>query len=80
MTEAQATRPHAPGATSGSWERAPQELVGPALAFDLAAESAHLHTELSYQEGDRNANTLVRAPDFRVVLTALRAGTRLQKH
>ncbi|HLH24135.1 MAG TPA: cupin domain-containing protein [Chloroflexota bacterium] len=80
MTEGQANNPHAPGTTTGSWERAPQELAGRALAFDLAVEAAQLRTELSYQEGDRNANTLVKAPDFRIVLTALRRGARLQEH
>jgi quercetin dioxygenase-like cupin family protein len=80
MAEVPTNTPHAPGTTSGSWERAPQELAGRILAFDLAVESAQVRSELSYQEGDRNANTLVKEPDFRIVLTALRPGTRVREH
>ncbi len=80
MAEAQANRPRPPGTTSGSWERAPQALTGDVLVFDLAVEAAQVRTELSYQEGDRNADTLVKAPDFRIVLTALRPGTRVHEH
>ena len=34
----------------------------------------------SWTTGERNGKTLVREPDFRVVLTAMRAGTRLAEH
>jgi quercetin dioxygenase-like cupin family protein len=50
------------------------------LAFDLAAEAGQLRAELAYQEGDRNANTLLKEPGARVVLTALRRGARLHEH
>jgi quercetin dioxygenase-like cupin family protein len=73
-------QPHDAGETSGSPQRAAQQLSGAWLAFDLAAEAAQLRYERGYQEGDRNANTLVKAPNFRIVLTALRAGARLQAH
>jgi quercetin dioxygenase-like cupin family protein len=72
--------PHGAGETSGSPQRAAQHLSGAWLAFDLAAEAAQLRYERGYQEGDRNANTLVKASNFRIVLTALRAGARLQAH
>jgi len=71
---------HGAGETSGSSERAAQHLTGAWLAFDLAAEAAQLRYERGYREGDRGANTLVKAPNFRVVLTMLRAGARLLAH
>jgi quercetin dioxygenase-like cupin family protein len=71
---------HDAGETSGSPQRAPQQLRSPLLAFDLAAEAAQLRYELAYQESDRNANTLLKEPNARVVLTALRQGARLQEH
>jgi quercetin dioxygenase-like cupin family protein len=80
MTQSQTGAPHSQGRTTGSPERAAQQLSGPLLAFDLAAEAAQLQTERGWREGDRNANTLVKTPDFRVVLTALRSGGRLEEH
>jgi quercetin dioxygenase-like cupin family protein len=50
------------------------------LSFDLAAEAAQVQLERGFREGDRNANTLMKATGFSVVLTALRAGTHLQEH
>jgi len=50
------------------------------LTFDLAAEAGQLRAELAYQEGDRNANTLLKEPHVRVVLMALRHGAQLQEH
>jgi quercetin dioxygenase-like cupin family protein len=71
---------HPAGETSGSPMRGPQHLRGALLTFDLAAEAGQLRAELAYQEGDRNANTLLKEPNARVVLTALRQGARLQEH
>jgi len=73
-------QPHGAGETSGSSERATQLLSGAWLAFDLAAEAAQLRYERGYREGDRNANTLVKASNFRVILTVLRAGAQLLAH
>ncbi len=39
-----------------------------------------MRLERGYREGERNANTLVKTPQLRVVLTALRAGSRLHEH
>jgi quercetin dioxygenase-like cupin family protein len=55
-------------------------LTGIQLVFDLEVESAQLRLERGFREGDRNANTLVKAEDFRIVLTTLHAGARLQEH
>ena len=74
------SRHHSPGETSGSPERAPQRLAEPLLAFDLAVEAAQVRYEHGWRDGDRNANTLVHAPDLRVVLIALRRGARMHEH
>lgn len=71
---------HPHGETTGTSERPPQRLVGTMLAFDLAREMALLHEESAWQHGDRNAKTLVKEPDFRIVLIALRAGGRMEQH
>ncbi|MGI8688863.1 MAG: hypothetical protein ACR2M3_09820 [Thermomicrobiales bacterium] len=71
---------HPPGETTGTSERAPQRLASPVLAFDLAQELARLHEEVAWQRGDRNAKTLVKEADFRIVLIALRAGARMEEH
>lgn len=57
-----------------------QPLSGPLLHFDLATEMAHLHQEELWQQMGHNAKTLVKHPDFRIVLTVLKAGARLQEH
>jgi quercetin dioxygenase-like cupin family protein len=80
MAADEAGKAHAPGETTGSPSRAPQQLRGAWLTFDLAAEVGQLRAEPAYLEGDRNANTSVKTPDFRVVLTALRTGARLEEH
>ncbi len=80
MSDEQLRQSYPAGETSGSSERAAQQLVGATQTFDLAAESAQLRYERGFREGDRNANTLVKAPAFRVVLTAMRAGARLEEH
>ena len=71
---------HQPGETTGSSLRGPQQLQGSLLSFDLAAEAGQLRAELTYLEGDRNANTLLKEPQARVVLFALRQGAQLQEH
>ena len=79
MTSSNPSRPP-PGETSGSSQRAPQRLAAPALSFDLTVEANLLRAEQAWRDGDRNANSLVHEPDFRIVLTALRAGARLAEH
>jgi quercetin dioxygenase-like cupin family protein/hemerythrin-like domain-containing protein len=80
MAEQEQGRSRPAGETSGSPQRPAQRMAGPLLRFDLAAELAQLHQEPSWQRGDRNAKTLVRQPDFRIVLTAMKAGARLAEH
>jgi quercetin dioxygenase-like cupin family protein len=69
-----ATRPHRLTTTGGSDEREGRSLVAPLLRFRLRDEAARLRGESAYAGGDRNARTLVKADDFRLVLVAFRSG------
>jgi quercetin dioxygenase-like cupin family protein len=60
--------------------REPHAVAGASLTFDLAAEAERLRQEPTWQAHGHNAKTLVKHPDFRVVLIALRAGARMQEH
>lgn len=60
-------RPHAP------------PMAGQYLEFDLATEVDQLRRETTWNTG-RNARTLIKYDDFRVVLTALQARTRISEH
>lgn len=80
MEQHEQQRHNPPGVTTGSPERPTEQMAATAMAFDLAAELEGLHRERSWTTGERNGKTLVREPDFRVVLTAMRAGTRLAEH
>lgn len=57
----------------------PQAMAAPYLEFDLRGEIEQLQREPEWT-GGRNAKTLVKYDDFRVVLTALRAQARLPSH
>ena len=55
------------------------ELAQPLLQFDLAAEIELLHREDSWQRGTgRSSRTLVKQPDFRVVLVAMKEATEIR--
>jgi quercetin dioxygenase-like cupin family protein len=59
--------------------RSPGQMEGPTLCFDLNAEIERLRGENAWQ-GGRNSKTLVKHPDFRVVLTVLKSNARLHEH
>ena len=59
--------------------RSPGPLESPVLSFDLNSEIARLRGENAWQ-GGRNSKTLVKHPDFRVVLTVLKSNARLHEH
>lgn len=59
--------------------RSPELLEGAILSFDLNGEIKRLREENAWQAG-RNSKTLVKHPDFRLVLTVLQSGTRLHEH
>ncbi len=60
-------------------QRAPDSTAGPYLEFELQAEIEKLRREPAYESG-RNAKTMVKYEDFRVVLTAIKGGTRIHDH
>jgi quercetin dioxygenase-like cupin family protein len=64
--------------TSGS-QRVPDPTAGPYLEFELPAEIETLRREPAYESG-RNAKTMVKYEDFRLVLTAIKGGIRIQEH
>lgn len=57
------------------------ELAQPLLQFDFAAEIEHLRGEESWQRGSgRSSKTLVKHPDFRIVLVAMKRNTEMKEH
>jgi quercetin dioxygenase-like cupin family protein len=80
MVSEHTSKSHPPGETTGTGERAPQRMAAPVLAFDLMHELERLHAEHAWRQGDRNAKTLVKEPDFRIVLVALQEGARMERH
>ena len=59
--------------------RHPVATGGPILDIDLAAMARQLQCE-HYGSGNRNAITLIKHRDFRVLLATVRAGARLARH
>jgi quercetin dioxygenase-like cupin family protein len=55
-------------------------LIGPLLEFDLAAETEQLRQEDPWKTTSRNAKTLVKYADLRIVLIAMKSGTRMEGH
>jgi len=56
-------------------------LSRPVLEFDLANELAQLHQNESWvQPAGRSSKTLIKYPDLRVVLIAMKADTRMHQH
>jgi quercetin dioxygenase-like cupin family protein len=60
-------------------ERPLEPMSSPRLHFDLDAEIRGLWQEDAARAG-RNARTLVKHPDFRIVLIVLRGGSRIDAH
>lgn len=71
---------HPPGETTGTPDRPAQRLAAPVMPFDLTDEVSRLRSEPAWIKGGRSAKTLLKQPDFRVVLTVMMAGTRLAQH
>jgi len=59
--------------------RAKEPTVGPWLDFDLNEQIEQLQNEPYWQSG-RNSKTVVHHEDFRMVVTAIRAGTEIHEH
>jgi quercetin dioxygenase-like cupin family protein len=50
------------------------------MGFNLSKEIVQLHQEEPWLRTGRNSKTLVKQPDFRIVLIALKKGARLEEH
>ncbi len=50
------------------------------ISFALESEAEQLRNAEPYHRNGRNAKTLLKQPEARVVLTVMRAGVRLQHH
>jgi quercetin dioxygenase-like cupin family protein len=59
--------------------RQPVPMSGALLSFDIAEEVRRLQSEQPWQ-AEHTANTIVKYPDLRIVLIALKAGGRLHEH
>ena len=57
----------------------PQSMDTPHLEFDIARELQQLHLEPGWQSG-QNAKTLIKYDGLRIVLIALKAGSRIPEH
>ena len=56
-------------------------LSRPLLQFDLTSELDQLHQDESWlQAAGRSSKTLVKHPDLRIVLIAMKANTRMHEH
>ena len=55
-------------------------LTAPMMHFDLNSEIEQLHQEEAWLRTGRNTKTLVKQPDFRIVLVVLNAGKKLEEH
>ena len=74
--------PHTAGSdpASDSGSHHSYTLAAPLLRFDLRSEAEQLRHQPSYEKGDPTGKTLVKEPDLRIVLFALKAGARLEPH
>jgi len=83
MAKTRTKRARSPKKSGASPQRAGHPvpgLTGPLLQFDLVAETEQLRQEDAWTTTLRNAKTLVKYPDLRVVLIALKAGIRMVGH
>ena len=69
-----------PNSSLRSSQRRAHTLAAPMLQFDLTREADQLLQMDSYAKGSPTGKTLVKEPDLRIVLMALKAGGRLEQH
>jgi quercetin dioxygenase-like cupin family protein len=66
---------------ASQWQaRSERPIATPLLRFDIAEQVRRLEQEPVWVSGTRNAITLTKEPTLRVVLTALKRGTKLHAH
>lgn len=81
MTPDEPSKAGLPGAhATSSPDRTSRHLDAPVLLFDLAEDADKLRQERPWLQFGRNAVTLVKYDDFRIVLMLMKGGTRLQEH
>jgi len=80
MSDERGNIPPEPARRTPGHEQVTERLGRGVTHIDLEAEIELLRGEESYRRVGRNAKTLVKRPDFRVVLTAIRGGTRVAEH
>lgn len=71
--------PSAYGNTSGSDVRESRELMDRLMTFDLVAEIESLRSEPAWEENEKNARTLAKDVDFRVLLSVLHTDATLEE-
>lgn len=54
--------------------------ASPSTIFDLAAEAQLLRDSTLWRERGQNSRTLLKLPDFRLVMIALKSGHQIQRH
>ena len=83
MAKIQRQRIEAPNKASANPRRPGHpvpSLIGPWLQFDLAAETEKLRQEDTWETSSKNAKTLAKYADLRVVLIAMKSKTRMEGH
>lgn len=80
MTEKPHAIPSEPAQRTTGHEQVSERLERNSMHIDMAAEIALLRSEQNYSRVGRSGKTLVKRPDFRVLLSAIRAGTRVAEH
>jgi quercetin dioxygenase-like cupin family protein len=73
------TSPSTSGA-SEPWTTRGQRVAGPSLSVDLPFACALLRAEPAYDRDGHTARTLAKYRDLRVVLVAMKAGSRMTVH
>ena len=71
--------PSAYGNTSGSDVRESRELMSSLMAFALDQEIEALRSEPAWEANEKNARTLAKDVDFRVLLTVLHTGATMEE-
>lgn len=57
-----------------------EEIVGTCTTFDLEAEAALLRDSALWRKHGHNSRTLLKLPDLRLTIVALKSGQRIRRH
>jgi quercetin dioxygenase-like cupin family protein len=77
---AESAKPETEAGKASELTRLPH-LADSILQFDISHEITQLRMEDSWQRGTgRSSKTLVKHPDFRIVLTLMKPGSRMHEH